>query len=102
MKNIFCCVGFEHRVTDAGQRGIAVLVLKTTDGIKFRLQSRGIAFEDENKIHPISVNIKINVSCECGLRFCPFCGRKLQELVKDSPEYFEELADKHKKLQTIK
>ena len=99
MNKIFCCPGFQHRVGDAGQRGIAVLAVKTSEGIRFRLQSRGIAYEDESKIHPMpdSPDIKINVSCESGLQFCPFCGRMLQELVKASPQAFEELAEKHKK-----
>lgn len=94
----FCCPGFQHRVADAGQRGVAVLVVNTPEGISFRLQSRGIAFEDEKKIGPMpgAPDMKINVSCEVGLQYCPFCGRRLQDLVKASPKAFEELADKHR------
>ena len=99
LDKIFCCPGFQHRITDAGQRGIAVIVIRTSDGIRFRLQSRGIAFEDERKIRPVpdSPEIKINIAEECGLQYCPFCGRRLQELVEASPRPFEELVEKHKK-----
>jgi len=98
MNEMFCCSGFQHRVADAGQRGIAVLVTKTPEGIRFYLQSRGIAFDDEKKIVPMpsAPDVKINVSCEIGLLFCPFCGRKLQDLVKMAQNEFELLAEKHK------
>lgn len=98
MDNKFCCPGFQHRVADAGQRGIAVLVVKTSGVIQFRLQSRGIAFDDEKKIVPMPgvPDMKINVSCEIGLQYCPFCGRKLLDLVKASPKAFDELAGKHR------
>lgn len=101
MDEIFCCPGFQHRVADAGQRGIAVRVVNTSDGIRFRLQSRGIAFEDESKIRPMpEMDMKINVSSEMGLQYCPACGRKLQDLVNTSPKDFEELAKKHKQFYT--
>ncbi len=99
MNKIFCCPGFQHRIGDAGNRGVAVLVRKTPEGIRFLLQSRGIAFDDESKIHPMPVEININVSCEIGLQFCPFCGRRLQELIKAAPKAFDDLAEKHKNFQ---
>src|SRR5438445_763482 len=94
---IFCCVGFQHRIEAAGQRGIAVLVIKRPE-IIFLLQSRGISFEDVSKIGtmPGAPDIKINVCCDTGLRYCPWCGKPLQKLVKASPQAFEELAEKHK------
>jgi len=96
---MFCCPGFQNNVEAAGERGIAVLVKKTPEGTMFVLQSRGIAFDDESKIRPMpgAPDIKIRVSCTTGLRYCPACGRRLQELVEASPRAFEELAEKHKK-----
>lgn len=100
MNEMFCCPGFQHLVGDAGHRGIAVLVVKTPEGTRFRLQSRGIAFEDVSKILPMAdwPDIKVNIACESGLQFCPFCGRCLQELVKADPQAFAELVEKHKHL----
>jgi hypothetical protein len=102
MNKIFCCAGFQHRVEAAGQRGIAVLVHKTSSGIMFLFQSRGIAFEDTSKIGPMpgTPDIKINISCEAGLQYCPWCGRLLQELIEVSPKAFDELAEKHKMFYT--
>jgi hypothetical protein len=96
---VYCCPGFQNSVANAGRRGIATLVKETADGVVFVLQSRGIAFEDESKIRPVSdaPDIKINVSCTTGLRYCPACGRRLQELVQASPQAFQELAEKHRK-----
>ena len=74
-------------------------VQKTPLGIMFLQQSRGIAFEDEGKIHPMpdGPDIKINVSAESGLQYCPFFRRGLEKLVEASPQAFEELAEQHKK-----
>lgn len=103
MNDIFCCPGFQNLVGDAGQRGLAAVVIKTPEGIRFRLQSRGIAFEDVGKIRPMPdyPDMKINVACESGLQFCPFCGRRLQELIKASPQAFETMAEKHKQFRTL-
>jgi hypothetical protein len=90
---ITCCSGLQNLLSNAGQRGIAVLVRRTSDGISLMLQSRGIAFNDEPKLRPVPMDLDINVSCSVGLRFCPFCGRNLEELVKASPRPFEKLAD---------
>jgi hypothetical protein len=95
---IFCCSGLQHRVEAAGQRGLAVLAHKTSSGIMFLFQSRRIAFHDAEKIRPdpTAPDIKINVSFETGLQYCPWCGRRLQDLVETSPEAFDELSKKHK------
>lgn len=99
-KKGFCCSGFERSIAAAGGRGLAVLVHKGPDGIGFVFQSRGVAFEDESKIrsNPSSPDIKINVSWESGLHYCPYCGRRLGTLVKASPQVFYQLAEKHKQL----
>ena len=100
---IFCCIGFQHLVTAAGQRGIAALVAKSTAGISFRLQARGIAFEDEEKLGPMpgSPDIKIHISSESGLQYCPICGQRLDDLVTMNPKAFAELAEEHQKLHTF-
>ncbi len=99
---LFCCAGFQHSIEGAGRRGMAVLVHKTSSGIIFLFQSRGIAFEDVGKIGPSpnAPDIKINVSYETGLGYCPWCGQQLQTLVEASPDAFEELAQKHKRFYT--
>jgi hypothetical protein len=68
----------------------------------FLLQSRGIALEDVSKVHPMpgAPDIKINVSSEVGLQYCPWCGTRLQELVEASPDAFDDLAEKHKMFYT--
>jgi hypothetical protein len=80
---------------NAGQRGIAALVRRTPRGNKLLLQSRGIAFADEPKIRPMAIDLSISVSCSVGLRYCPFCGRSLDELVAASSSEFARLANDH-------
>jgi hypothetical protein len=95
-KKDFCCANFQRSIEDVGQRGIAVLVHRSSIGIGFLLQSRGINFEDEKKIKPISIDIKINVSSEIGIQFCPFCGCHLRDLINKNPTLFDDLAKKHR------
>lgn len=95
---MYCCSGFNNFLSLAGQRGSAILAYEKSPGhIGFVLQSRGLAFGDEAKWTPISIDVMINVSSEMGLRFCPFCGRKLEELVRECPDFFTTLAKDHKR-----
>lgn len=98
MNKMFCCHGFQNRVEAAGQRGMAIVLHKTSSGMMFLLQSRGIALEDVKSVqlNPFPLDIKINVSSEIGLQYCPWCGRRIQDLIEASPEAFEALAEKHK------
>jgi len=98
LNKAFCCAGFQHRIEAAGKRGIAILVHKTAGGILFLLQSRGIAIEDGSKLAPMpgAPDMKINISFDIGLQYCPWCGRRLQELAEASPRVFDDLSEKHK------
>lgn len=99
-----CCYGLQNHMASAGQRGISILVFKVPDrdDIWFVLQSRGVAFEDEEKLGPIPAKLapipySINIST-CGvIKFCPNCGRRLQDLVEASREAFLRMAEEHKK-----
>ena len=98
---MFCCPGFENCVNSAGERGLGILVKRTPDGLRFELQSRGIAYEDETKIRPMPIELRINVASGTGLRFCPWCGRLVQDIIDLAPDAFVELAKKHEKLLTL-
>ena len=43
----------------------------------------------------------INISSTVGLRYCPSCGRRLQELVDAASEEFAELAKIHKDFESV-
>jgi len=97
LNKAFCCPGFQNSLEAAGQRGIAILTKDSSIGLMFLLQSRGIAFDDISKMRPQpgAPDIKINISCETGLKYCPWCGRDLQQLANVSPEIFQNIARKH-------
>lgn len=95
---MYCCDGFRNYLSCAGERGLAILACDTLSRhVGFLFQSRGLALGDERKWKPVPIDVMINVSAETGFRFCPFCGRNLDELVQESPEFFKELAVVHKK-----
>jgi hypothetical protein len=97
----YCCDGLRVRLSCAGERGLALIACETSSGhIRFVFQSRGLAFGDEEKWKPIPIDVKINVSAETGLQFCPWCGQDLGELVEKSPEFFRALAAEHRKYLT--
>jgi len=94
---MFCCPGFEHRVANAGQRGLGILIERTGTGFAFLLQSRGIAHEDESKVGPTAgaPDMLINIACQTGMAYCPWCGRRLEDLAVSAPVGFVALARKH-------
>ena len=95
---MYCCDGFANLISCAGQRGHAIIAVETTVGqVRFLLQSRGLAFGDESKIVPVPVDVKVNISAEIGLRYCPSCGFNLEDLVRQNLSYFHDLAKQHKR-----
>jgi hypothetical protein len=95
---MFCCVGLKNLVGNAGARGLSVLVRNTSYGLKFSLQSRGLAKEDEARALSEShkITFTINFANDVGLIFCPFCGTEIATLITaSSRKHFEELAHKH-------
>ena len=95
---MYCCTGFRNLLSCAGERGHAILACEVSpEHVRLFLQSRGLAFGDEGKWKPVAIDVKINVSAEIGLQFCPFCGRKLDELIQEDPSFFENLAKEHAK-----
>ncbi len=98
---LYCCSGFENLISLAGERGISAIVREfSPNELAFVLQSRGITFEDEEKLKPYPLDMKINVSATTGLRFCPFCGGWLADLFERNRNHFEDLASSHKRLLT--
>jgi hypothetical protein len=39
----------------------------------------------------------LNIASSVGMQYCPFCGRKLEELIETSRPAFERLALEHEK-----
>src|SRR5687768_8699981 len=94
---MFCCSSLADRIESAGSRGLSIVIERAADGFKFLLQSRGVAYEDVPKLRPMPIDIHINVAQDVGLGYCPWCGRRLQELVTKNPDGFADLATRHEK-----
>jgi len=99
---MFCCNALENLINSAGERGFAILVSAHPDGIKFSLQMRSMAFIDE-KAFPSSplpmLPTNLSLSGSIRIRYCPSCGRRLQELVEKDIKCFSNLAEHHKEFQ---
>lgn len=99
---MLCCDAFENLIRSAGGRGLAVLVRSTDDGIKFALQMRAIAFADERALPKGTMAVgpqNLALSGSMVIRYCPSCGKRLDELVTTNAELFVELAAKHSRFQ---
>jgi hypothetical protein len=92
----FCCRRFPELIDRAGQRGLAVVVSRNGQNpLKFRIQSRGIAHQDEGEAKTVSTRIVVNIQMLNTIEYCPFCGSHLQELLDATPVEYDELAKKH-------
>ena len=73
----WCCEVFERAYSDAGHRGLAVLI---EDGLDdrplFLLQARAFDGLSEPKIHSTA---HINLVTDKAIGFCPWCGVDLDE-----------------------
>lgn len=98
---MYCCAAFDRLVANAGERGIAALVRRSQGRIYFVLQSRGVSYDDQKKLQPSPIKVTVNIASDTGLQCCPFCGRRLDELVKASPEAYEQLANKHREILSV-
>ena len=94
----YCCTGLQNLIACAGERGNAVVVWTDSSGEpRFLMQSRGVAFEDQSKLRPADVDVTLSLSAEVGMRYCPTCGRLLEELVNGNREFYRKLAKEHEK-----
>ena len=97
----FCCHGFKGLLDRAGQRGPSVIVVqKSPSQLKFRLQSRGIAHEDQTEFKKIVIPIAVNFETAVTIAYCPYCGRRLEELLEATPAEYADLAAKHEDFRT--
>ena len=99
---MFCCPAFENLIGNAGERGLAVLVSQHSEGMKFALQMRAVAFTDEATLpkEPLpTMPTNISLSGSMRIRYCPSCGRRLEELAAAESKVFEQLAAQHKPFQ---
>jgi hypothetical protein len=94
----YCCTGLRNLLVCAGERGNAVVVWVDSSGEpRLLMQSRGVSFEDQSKLKPADLDVKINLSAETGMRYCPFCGSLLEQLINENREHFQTLAKEHEK-----
>ena len=69
---MYCCKGFENFLSLAGQRGIAIVVYESIMGqVGFVVQSRALAFEDDGKLKPMEIDLRLNMSSIMGLWTVP-------------------------------
>jgi hypothetical protein len=102
-EKMYCCHGLRNLIATAGQAGISVLVVLEPGSFRFRLQSRAVSKEEEDRMskHPVPLPLQENLktSLSMALNYCPFCGCKLRSLVGSSTwRKFAALAREHERL----
>jgi hypothetical protein len=94
----YCCTGLRNLVACAGGRGNAVVVWLDSSGEpRLLLQSRGVSFDDQSKLRPADVDVKVNLSAEIGMRYCPLCGSLLEQVINENRGFFQKLAKAHER-----
>ena len=72
----WCCVAFKSAFEAAGERDFAIVVDHFLEGYAFIFQHRALEPDDPGpKNHPGPISIVSQVH----IRFCPWCGRSLQQ-----------------------
>ena len=99
---MLCCNVFNNLINNAGERGLAVLVSEDKDGVKFSVQMRAVSFADEGRLPkgpwPLTLT-NLTLSGSMRIRYCPACGKRLDDLATAAPQLFKELAAKHEPFQ---
>ena len=101
---MLCCHSLTNLIGNAGQRGFAVLVCETEAGLRFALQMRAVTADDENTMKrlpqsSLSLPEHITLSGSIRIRYCPSCGKRLDELATADPAHFSKLAEEHRQYQ---
>jgi len=86
--------GSPLRVWDPNQRYLTCPLFPVS-------QSRGVAYKDESLAYSVPRGFVINKSSTVNIQYCPFCGRRLSDLVNASVAEFAKLANAPRKFQTM-
>jgi len=82
----WCCSAFEGWYSQAGHRGVGMLAGKSSEGDpEFFIQFRAI--EDGEEL-TVGLPNAILIQTQLGIRYCPWCGRELEQWYRD---YLSEL-----------
>lgn len=96
-----CCKQFEELISEAGQAGISIILRRLGSDIGFFLQARSYHHDQEDKAlglprapeppRPFYMQI------QQGIRYCPFCGKSLKDLVSPDSNEIDRIVDMHRK-----
>src|SRR5947209_4604176 len=90
---MFCCRPMDTAIEEAGRKGISVIA-HNQDGIRFFcIQGRACDYADEEKLKGLRGRPEIprflRVVSQWAIRFCPFCGMKLDSEIMKNLEHFD-------------
>ena len=94
-----CCWPLWNGMMAAGQRGLAVVLAEQAEGLCFWLQSRGVDFKHEQSVRANSdapQDLYINLVTSQVIHFCPWCGRRLEEVAAVAPVPLARFAAAHR------
>jgi hypothetical protein len=76
-----CCEQFQWHVEEMGKRGLSIVLKSRGDFTFFCLQSRGCDYEHAKLLEGKNLGIdrQINVATQIAIKYCPFCGTKLED-----------------------
>jgi hypothetical protein len=78
----FCCDNFSWMIQEAGKKGFSIVSANLNGTLGFMLQARN----------------QSGFIVEQGIKFCPWCGKHLDDVIKRNKAVFMELAKRHEDL----
>jgi hypothetical protein len=99
---MFCCFPLKRWIENAGANGIATIVYKVDNSVRFEMQFRTVASDAEESLkfdfsdaEPLG---DITTVVTQLIKFCPFCGTELATLVTAKTRAdFDLIVQKHQK-----
>ena len=83
MKFTYCCQQFTNRINNIGKTGFSILAVDNDKLNYFVIQGHMDADTKSSTV-------------QTGIKYCPFCGSKLEKLIKKQNALFLELASEHR------
>jgi len=102
-----CCTDFSDALSQAGERGLAIVVVRLGLEHRFVIVSRGLAFRDveanaawhQQNGGPDTM---LNIADQRFITYCPWCGAALEPIIRNNIERVHDLCNEHRAVHELR
>lgn len=97
-----CCDALNWLISYAGKAGLSVVVRKLGDAPAFAIQARACHADQEGRFAHLPKGVELpqplRIAVQTGIKYCPFCGTRLADLLDDRSVEVSRLIEAHRQL----